>query len=92
MSHNPIIYTIANQKGVIDKITTTFNLGYTLSTKGKRVLLIDFDHSQGNSSMVTLCNSDAPKEYTAEEIKQIRNRLNMSRGFSLMSSEYRKKQ
>lgn len=44
---------IFNHKGGVSKTTTTFNLGWALSKKGKRVLLVDAD-SQCNLTMYAL--------------------------------------
>jgi chromosome partitioning protein len=44
---NMLIISILNQKGGIGKTTSVRNIGYLLSKKGKKVLLIDMDQ-QGN--------------------------------------------
>lgn len=51
------VIAVANQKGGVAKTTTTFNLGYELKEKGKRVLLIDYD-PQGNLSLAAGINNE----------------------------------
>lgn len=45
------VISIVNQKGGVAKTVTALNLGYALSEKGKKVLLIDFDPQ----SSLTVC-------------------------------------
>ena len=47
------VIAITNQKGGVNKTTTTFNLGVALAKQGKRVLVVDVD-SQSNLTTLRL--------------------------------------
>lgn len=46
------IISLFNHKGGVSKTTTTFNLGWMLATKGKRVVIADFDPQCNLTGMV----------------------------------------
>ena len=46
------IICLFNHKGGVSKTTTTFNLGWMLAKKGKKVLLADFDPQCNLTGMV----------------------------------------
>ena len=58
---------IFNHKGGVSKTTTSFNLGWSISKLGKRVLLVDAD-SQCNLTMYSL-GKEKFEEYYKENNK-----------------------
>lgn len=62
------ITVIVNQKGGVGK-TTALNLGYALSEKGKKVLLIDFDPQSSLTSALG---------YNAENKENIQTLMNLA--------------
>lgn len=64
-----------NHKGGVSKTTTTFNLGWTLADKGKKVLIVDLD-SQCNLTGLVL-GFDAATEENMEKFYASRDNLTM---------------
>lgn len=60
---------IFSHKGGVSKTTTSFNVGWQLARKGKRVLLVDAD-SQCNLTLYTLGTSKFEKFYEGENNTQ----------------------
>lgn len=53
------IIALCNQKGGVAKTTSTFNLGVSLSKRGKKVLLVDLDPQ----ASLTICTGLEPYDY-----------------------------
>ncbi|MCH2247188.1 MAG: AAA family ATPase, partial [Crocosphaera sp.] len=58
--HKPIVIALFNQAGGVGKTTLTQNLGYHLSQKKYRVLLVDLDPQASLTSFMGLEPSDLP--------------------------------
>lgn len=61
---------IFNHKGGVSKTTTTFNLGYALARKGKRILLVDAD-SQCNLSIYAMGYDNYSKFCESDDVNNI---------------------
>ncbi len=59
--HKPIVIALFNQAGGVGKTTLTQNLGYHLSQKNYRVLLVDLDPQASLTSFMGLEPSDLPR-------------------------------
>ncbi|MBD3882185.1 AAA family ATPase [Phormidium tenue FACHB-886] len=73
----PIQISLFNHKGGVSKTTTTFNLGWMLALKGKRVILADCDPQCNLTGMVLgfRGSEEFAKIYEAEGIRNIRDGL-----------------
>lgn len=69
--------SLFNHKGGVSKTTTAFNLGWKLSTKGKRVLLVDCDPQCNLTGMVLgfKAADELEKVYTSPGVRNIRDGL-----------------
>lgn len=65
---------IFNHKGGVSKTTTSFNLGWALSKKGKKVILVDSD-SQCNLTLSTLGFTGYNNFYEKEDKNNIKDSL-----------------
>ncbi len=64
MSNYKII-AVTNQKGEVDKTTTTFNLSEAFSKIGKRILLVDCDPQRDltdNKARIIMVDSNLQRE------------------------------
>ena len=68
-----MIFSVANQKGGVAKTTSVFNIGVELASRGKKVLMIDFDAQ----ASLTICAGLEPYEYEKNIVSVIRDGMDM---------------
>src|SRR4051794_17350408 len=60
------IISVFNHKGGVSKTTTTFNLGWMLARKGKRVIVVDADPQCNLTGVILGLNNEWPPEDISE--------------------------
>lgn len=68
-----MIIAVANQKGGVAKTTSVFNMGVELASRGRKVLMIDFDAQ----ASLTICAGLEPYEYKKNIVSVIRDGSNI---------------
>ena len=73
----PLQIALFNHKGGVSKTTTTFNLGWMLANKGKRVLIVDCDPQCNLTGMILGFKEAGEFDaiYKAEGVRNIRDGL-----------------
>ncbi len=61
MTHEGVVWTVANQKGGVGKTATAVNLGAALAVQGYRVLLVDVD-PQGSATSNLISGEPLPAD------------------------------
>ena len=69
-----MIISVANQKGGVAKTTSVFNIGVELASRGKKVLMIDFDAQ----ASLTICAGLEPYEHKKNIVSVIRDGIDVS--------------
>lgn len=69
-----MIVSVANQKGGVAKTTSVFNIGVELASRGKKVLMIDFDAQ----ASLTICSGLEPYEHEKNIVSVIRDGIDVS--------------
>lgn len=69
-----MIISVANQKGGVAKTTSVFNIGVELASRGKKVLMIDFDAQ----ASLTICAGLEPYEHENNIVSVIRDGIDVS--------------
>jgi cellulose biosynthesis protein BcsQ len=71
LKHNYFLIALFNHKGGVSKTTTTFNLGWSLANKGKRVLMVDADPQCNLTGMTLALSGSTDFESFYKENKKI---------------------